>query len=88
MSADIKFVVDETSTFTIATSSVFAGKVAILTALFGTDGVNVGSDSNGDALSYPITMDEGADGVFHGFSAPESGRPCDFYAEVLVRLRR
>lgn len=60
----IKAAVDEPFRLTFATSPSAPGRVVRLTALYGTSGEDVGSDAAGDALSFPVTMSEGLDGVY------------------------
>ena len=48
----------------LATSPRVAGGTALMTALFGIDGVDVGSDGDGDNLTFPVTMSQGGTGVY------------------------
>jgi hypothetical protein len=64
MSADVRATVDEVLELTLALSATLTGESVELTALYGVDGVNTGADESGDALAFPVSMSEGADGVY------------------------
>lgn len=48
----------------LATSPAVPSGDTQLVAMFGIDGENVGADSDGNPIEYPLSMDEGAPGVY------------------------
>lgn len=64
MPADVLITVAEAFELTFATSPSDPGRTVTLTALYGLDGVDTGTDGDGEALSFPVSMDEGLDGVY------------------------
>lgn len=64
MAEKITLIAGQLGHITLATSPAIGGATVVLTALFGTDGVSVGSDADDGALSFPVSMQEGGVGVY------------------------
>jgi hypothetical protein len=64
MGDTVRCVAGETFDLTLATNPRTAGASVELVALYGLDGIDVGVDSAGDALVLPVSMVEGAEGVY------------------------
>lgn len=64
MADRVVLVAGEDGDVVLATSPRVAGGTALMTALFGIDGVNVGSDADGADLVFPVSMSEGGSGVY------------------------
>jgi hypothetical protein len=60
----VEAVAGEALDLVLATSPSQAAVVVQLTSLHGVDGIDVGTDALGEALVFPVTMVEGADGVY------------------------
>ena len=64
MSSDVRATVEEVFDLTVAPDPLSTGTTALLEALYGIDGVDIGTDEANVALAFPVTMDEGSDGVY------------------------
>ena len=64
MADEIRCVVSEAFDLTFATAPLAVGATVTLEALYGVDGVDVGQDDASVALVFPVTLTEGADGVY------------------------
>lgn len=64
MTAAVRATAGEAFDLTLATSPSLPGRQVRLSALYGTDGDPAGADEGGTALSFPVDMDEGLDGVY------------------------
>lgn len=82
MADRVTLIAEEAGDVVLATSPSFSGGTALLTALFGIDGVNIGSDEDGDALTFPVAMTEGAPGVYGVVVVIEEAGP--YFAKFTV----
>lgn len=82
MADRVLLIADEDGDIVLATSPKVPGATVLMTALFGIDGVNVGSDGDGGDLSFPVTMDEGGSGVYSTTVTIEE--PGLYFAEFTV----
>ena len=64
MGAEVRITVESAHQLTLALSAVYTSKIVKLIGLYGTDGVNTGSDSSGDPLVFPVMCSEGSAGVY------------------------
>jgi hypothetical protein len=80
--SSIRAVAGEIFEFTVATSPSIPNATVELTALYGTDGVDVGLDEDSEDLVFPVTLSEGAPGIYSvSMQLPQVG---PYWARVTV----